>query len=156
MRRDRFLIGILCFIGFFMILAVILFLNRQEPQGYSPDDSPEGVVRNYVLAIQEGDYQRAYQYIQDGDNKPDFAQFQQALLQSETVISPAAVQLDEIIINENNARVGVTIIHIGADPFSRSWDENAAALLVLQDVEWRIVSMPYPYWGWDWYTSPKY
>ena len=55
MKNDRFLVGIISFIGLLMVLAVVLFFVRQEPQDYGPEDSPQGVVRNYVLALQGGD-----------------------------------------------------------------------------------------------------
>ncbi len=155
MKNDRFLVVILGFIGLFMVLAVVLYLVRQEPQDYGPDDSPQGVVRNYVLALQQGDYSRAYGYLQEGDTKPDFTLFQQATLQNEIGNSPVAVQLGEVRITGDHARVSLTLLHFRGDPFSRSWDENSAALLTLKDGNWRITSMPYPYWGWDWYASPK-
>ena len=155
MKNDRFLIVILSGIGLFIVLAVGLFLVRQQPQGYGPEDSPDGVVRNYVLALQAGDYHRAYGYLQESENKPEFAVFQQAALRNETGNSSAGVQLGEVSMSGDHARVGITILHFNNDLFNRSWDENTAALLTLQDGVWRITSMPYPYWGWDWYTSPK-
>lgn len=155
MKNDRFLVVIISFIGLLVVLAVILYFVRQEPQDYGPEDSPQGVVRNYVLALQDGDYQRAYGYLQENENKPDFSTFQQMTLQNEIGTAPVAVQLGETQITADHARVGLTLIHFNADPLSRSWDESSAALLTLQDGNWRIASMPYPYWGWDWYTNPK-
>ena len=61
MKQDRFLIVILGFILFLVVIAVGLFFIRQEPQTYGPEDSPEGVVRNFVLALQADDYSRAIQ-----------------------------------------------------------------------------------------------
>jgi len=153
MKQDRFLIVILGFIIFLVVIAVGLFFIRQEPQDYGPEDSPEGVARNFVLALQTGDYQRAYSYLQDASEKPDFATFQQALLRNEPQIISTGVQLGEVEILGDNARVDVTIIHSSPDPFDRTWDENATSLLSLQGDEWKITSMPYPYWGWDWYIK---
>ena len=155
MKNDRFLIVILSCISLFIVLAVGLFLVRQQPQGYGPEDTPDGVIRNYVLALQAGDYHRAYGYLQEGEQKPEFTLFQQAALRNETANSSVAVQLGEVSISGDHARVDINIVHFNNDPFNRSWDESAAALLTLQDGVWRITSMPYPYWGWDWYTSPK-
>lgn len=154
MKGDRFLAIILTVIGLLVVLAVVLFFVRQDPQEYGPDDVPEGVVRNYVLALQSGDYQRAYGYLQADQHKPDFTQFQQVLLQNRMEIPPA-VQLGNVDIIGSNAHVNLTVIHIQNEPFDRTWDETTTALLVLQDGEWRIASMPYPYWGWDWYSSSK-
>jgi len=155
MKQDRFLMVILGVIGLSVVMAVVLFFVRQEPQDFGLEDTPDGVVRNYVLALHKGDYERAYGYLQDGDYKPDFAAFQQAFLQYEMDITRTAVQLNKTDITENNARVEVTIIHGNNDPFGRTWDENGIVLLNRQDGEWRIVSMPYPYWGWDWYIKAR-
>lgn len=155
MKADRFLRAILIAIGLLIVLSLVLFFVRQSPQEYGPDDSPEGVVRNYTLALQEGDYQRAYGYLQDAQYKPDFTQFQQALLRNKTENLPAAVQLGDVEITGNNAHVNLTVIHAQNGPLNRTWDETTTALLVLQDGVWRIVSMPYPYWGWEWYSSER-
>jgi len=155
MKQDRFLMIILGGIGLLVIFAVVLFFIRQEPQDYGSEQNPEGVVRNYLLAIQKGDYQRAYLYLHEGEDKPDFALYQQSYLQSEGDIARAAVQLGEVEIVGNQARIDMIIIHTSNDPFSRTWDQAATALLTLQNGEWRIVNMPYPYWGWDWYIKER-
>ncbi len=155
MKQDRFLMIIVVVIGLLVIFAVTLFFIRQEPQDYGPENTPEGVVRNYLLALQKGDYQRAYTYLQDNENKPDFSKFQQSYLQIESEIDRAAVQLGEVEITGDQARVDLTIIHTSSDPFDRTWDQTAVALLTLQDGEWRIVNMPYPFWGWDWYVMER-
>lgn len=155
MKQDRFLMVILGGISLMIVFAVVLFFIRQEPQEFGPEDTPDGVVRNYVLALQKGDYHRAYGYLQDDENKPDFTSFQQTYLQVDGEIARAAVQLGEVVITGDQARVDITVIHSGNDPFNRTWDETASALLTLQNGEWRIISMPYPYWGWDWYIKER-
>jgi hypothetical protein len=153
MKQDRFLVVILGLIIFLVVIAVGLFFIRKEPQNYGPEDSPGGVVRNFMLALQAGDYQRAYSYLQDGSKKPTFSTFQQSLLKNETQFIATGVQLGEVEIFGDNARVDITIIHNSTDPFDRTWEESATVLLTLQDGKWVITSMPYPYWGWDWYIE---
>jgi len=63
MKQDRFLLGILIFIGLLVIAALALFFIRQDSQVYVADDTPEGVTRNYALALQKQDFQRAYDYL---------------------------------------------------------------------------------------------
>ena len=153
MKQDRFLLIILGGIGILIITAVSLFFIRQQPQEYKPDDRPEGVVHNYVLSLQLGDYQRAYNYLQKDIHKPDFKTFQQSLLRNENEFSRAAIQIGEVDLFGKDARVDITIIHTNNDPFSSSWVENMPAMLTLQENNWRIVSMPFPYWGWDWFIK---
>ena len=153
MKQDRFLLGILAGIGLLIVLSIVLFFIRREPQAYGLDDTPEGVVRNYVLAIQKEDFDRAYTYIYDEENKPNLAKFTQSFLLEGRYPANTSVQLGETSITGTKARVEVTIIYSSNDPFDRTWDENNSALLTQQNGEWRIVTMPYPYWGWDWYTE---
>jgi hypothetical protein len=155
MKQDRFLMIILGVIGLLVISSVVLFFIRQEPQDYGLEDTPEGVVRNYILALQKGDHHRAYAYLQDDENKPAFTEFQQSNLQVQEEISRTAVQLGEVEITGDQARVGLTIIHTNGGPFNRSWDQVGTALLTLQKGEWRIINMPYPYWGWEWYIKER-
>ena len=129
MKQDRFLIAILAGIGLLVVLAVVLFFTRQEPQAYGPENTPEGVVRNYVLAIQKEDYDRAYSYIYDEENKPSLTKFTQSFLMEGRYPENTSVQLGETNITGNKARVEVTIIYGSNDPFERTWDENNSALL---------------------------
>ena len=151
MKQDRFLLAILGVIGVLIIAAVSLFFIRQEPQEYGSEESPEGVVRNYVLSLQLGDYQRAYKYLQVDENKPDFHSFQVELLRNENEFPRAVIQIGETELIGTSARVNTTIIHSDNDPFSSDWVEDTPALLSIEENKWYIVSMPYPYWGWDWY-----
>ena len=61
-NSDKFLLAIV--IAALLLVAVAFFtaLNRPEAS-YLPDDTPEGVVHNYLLALQKGDYDRAYGYL---------------------------------------------------------------------------------------------
>jgi hypothetical protein len=67
--------------------------------------------------------------------------------------SNTSVQIGAVKTTGSDANISLTIIHISNDPFDRTWEENTAAILTQQNGQWRIVSMPYPYWGWDWYTK---
>ena len=49
MKQDRFLTGILIGIGVLIIAALAVFFTRKDSQTYVADDTPEGVVHNYVL-----------------------------------------------------------------------------------------------------------
>ena len=76
MKQDRFLLGILVGIGVLVIVALGLFFTRQDTQEYVSDDTPEGVVHNYSLAVYREDYEKAYGYLEDAKNKPTFSEFQ--------------------------------------------------------------------------------
>src|SRR5512146_670980 len=78
MRQDRFLMGILIGIGVLIVAALVVFFTRQNQASYVAENTPDGVVHNYVLAILNKDYQKAYGYLADLDHKPTFAEFRQA------------------------------------------------------------------------------
>lgn len=56
---DRFLLAIVAGTILLVIVAFIVVSRRPEPE-FQTEDSPEGVVHDYLLALQLGDYQRAY------------------------------------------------------------------------------------------------
>lgn len=62
---DKFLIGII--IGVVVLLAVVFGVILTRPaEEYQAEDTPAGVVHNYLLALQNEDYQRAYGYLSPG------------------------------------------------------------------------------------------
>ena len=60
---DKFLIGIVS--GVVLLVGVVLALTLLRPNqpSYQPDDTPEGVAHNYLLALQLEDYERSYGYL---------------------------------------------------------------------------------------------
>ena len=59
---DKFLIGIVAGIGLLVVVAFLVVLTRPEPE-YQDGDSPEAIVHNYLLALRQGDYERALEYL---------------------------------------------------------------------------------------------
>jgi len=151
-RHDRFLIAILVAIVLLVAIALGLFFLRQGDQNYSPEDTPYGVVRNYVLALQKKDYERAYGYLHDAAGKPDLTHFRDAFVSRQLDTSNVAVQVGETNRSGSDAYIDLTIVHTSGGPFGDTWRETASALLTQNEAgEWKITRLPFPYWGWDWY-----
>jgi len=150
MKKDRFLFAILGFIGLIVIVALVLFFLRQDADKYGSDDTPEGVVRNYVIALYENDFERAYGYLQETDTKPDYFEFQKTFLGGRLEISNVSVKISKVEIFGDEAIVQLIVTHGGTDPFQGTRNNNESALLTLQEGGWKITEMPHPYWGWDW------
>jgi hypothetical protein len=55
---DKFLAAIVAGIVLLVVVVFLVVLLRPEPE-YRAEDTPEGVVHNYLLALQKGDYERA-------------------------------------------------------------------------------------------------
>jgi hypothetical protein len=59
---NKFLFGIVIGIILLVIVTFSVVMLRPEP-AYRDDSAPDGAAHNYLLALQQGDYERAYQYI---------------------------------------------------------------------------------------------
>jgi hypothetical protein len=152
MKQDRFLIGILIFIGLLVVAALVLFFVRNETPAYGPEDTPEGVLYNYAVALQLRDYARAYGYLAEKDNKPTYDYFRQAFLTRQLDTSTSALQIGEVqTLEGGEAWVSVTVQYSGSGLFNDGWSSTDRGSLVKQNEVWKISYLPNPYWGWDWY-----
>lgn len=61
-QTDKLLLGIVAAILLLVAAAFILVLKRPAPE-YQPDDSPEHIAHNYLLALRQQAYERAYSYL---------------------------------------------------------------------------------------------
>lgn len=154
MKQDKFLTGILIGVGALVVLALALFFTRQDKRDYLPDDTPEGVAHNYVLAVINKDYEKAYGYLADLKYKPTYEEFRQSFLNG--MVNPGNTGLDigEATINGDEAVVDLTLYYSYSDPFSSRTGTSDRALLVEQSGEWKVSSMPYNFWDWNWYQEP--
>jgi hypothetical protein len=145
MKQDRFLLVILAGIGLLIIVAIALFFVRQNSQTYGPDDTPEGVLRNYVLAINQEDYARAYDYLLETDTKPDFERFQRNLSRKTSIIDRTALKIISVDQIGNEAEIEVILSREGVELFDTRYSTQRTVKLVLQDGVWKLSSMPYPF-----------
>ncbi len=61
-RTDKLLAGIVAGIVLLVGVAFVAAFLRPEA-AYRPDTTPEAAAHNYLLALQKGDYARAYSYL---------------------------------------------------------------------------------------------
>ncbi len=152
MKQDKFLIGILAFIGLLVAVALTMFFIRKDTAVYRTEDTPENVVYNFALAIQQNDLESAYGYLADLDGKPTRAAFFQASQNGYLNVSGNALQVGKVTMQgPEEAWVDVTIQYLGSGPFDSGTSNHGRAVLVRQNGAWKISSMPYPYWSGDWY-----
>lgn len=154
MKQDRFLAGILIFIGILVLAALGLFFVRSRAPAYRPDDTPQGVVYDYAVALELKDYPRAYGYIAKRDAQPSFDAFQQAFLDRQLDPINMGLQIGavQILSDGKLAWVTVTVQNAGSGLFNSSYANVDKAILVQQGGAWKIAYLPYPYWGLNWYT----
>ena len=150
MKQDRFLIGILVFIGLLVVAALALFFLRQDVRTYGPETTPEGVLFNYVLAVQKKDFKRAYGYLADSEGKPPYDYFLQNFQYAQM---DAALEILSTTVEGDQAWVDLTLHYMGNGPFDNGWSTTDSARLLQQDGHWKLTYMPTPYWGYDWYQQ---
>ena len=157
MKQDRFLTGILIGIAVLVVVALAVFFLRRDTQTYISEDAPEGVVHNYVLAVLNGEYERAYGYLAELENKPTFEQFRDAFVTGTVNPASSAVDVGASQINDDTASVEVAIIYNPSDPFSTGYRDVQRAILVRQGEAWKLSAMPtYYFWDYSWYQDlPK-
>jgi hypothetical protein len=157
LKQDPFLLVILVFIGLLVIASLVLFFLRQAAQDYLSESSPQAVVHNYLLAIHRGDLERAYSYLVEADDKPDFEQFKLTFLTLQQDLSQVYVQVGEVRQSGEAVSISLTVTHASGNPFRSAWEDSGQAVLFQDDAGvWKIQSLPYPFWGLDWYGSgPK-
>jgi hypothetical protein len=154
MKHDRFLMGILIFIGLLVVTALVLFFVRNDKPTYGSENKPEGVLTNYAVALQLHDYQRAYSYLADKVNKPSYDIFRQAFLTRQLDVSNSALQIGNVQMLQNGeAWVTVTIQYAGSGLLNNGWSSTDKGTLTQQGGTWKITYLPNPYWGWDWYQA---
>ena len=154
MKQDRFLTGILVGIATLVVIALVVFFLRQNSQSYISEDAPEGVVHNYVLAVLNDDYEKAYAYLADLDHKPSYEQFRDAFITGVVNPSNATVDIGDSEITDDTASVEVALIYTPSDPFSTGYRDVQRAVLVRQGGAWKLSSLPcYYFWDCSWYPQ---
>lgn len=154
MKQDRFLTGILIGIAVLVVIALTVFFIRKDSQSYVSEDTPEGVVHNYVLAVLNGDYEKAYGYLADLEDKPTYEEFRDAFIKGMVNPNNSAVDIGESEVNKDTASVEVAMIYNPSDPFSTGYRDTQRAILVKQGGVWKLSSMPgYYFWEYSWYQE---
>jgi hypothetical protein len=153
MKQDRFLMGILIGVLILILVALGLFFSRQGTQTYRTDESPSAVVFNYVLAVTQRDYEKAYGYLADLQYKPSYENFRQSFFSGMVSPNNVGVDIGQEHVDGDEAVVEVSMVYPSSDPFSSGYSNVERALLVRQEGEWKISSMPYNFWDYNWYQQ---
>lgn len=154
MKQDRFLLGILIGIAVLVLAALLIFFLRPNTLTYGPEDTPEGVTRNFIVAIYNKDYEKAYAYLAEDEYKPSLEKFTEPFLLN--YISPAdsGIEILDANISGPKASVQVSIINNTSDPFASPYRNSDQVSLLQQSGQWKIRQLPYPFWYYDWYEKP--
>ena len=157
MKQDRFLLGILVGIAVLVVAALVVFFTRNQQVSYRAGQAPEDVVHNYVLAVMNKDYEKAYDYLADLKNKPTFEDFRQAFAVGRLSPGQGGVKIGSADITADSASVEIIMVYTPGDPFSSGNQNVGSAQLLRQSGAWKISAMPaYNLWDFGWYQEqPK-
>ncbi len=153
---DKFLTGIVVAVVLLVGAAFAVALLRPKPV-YRSEDAPEGVAHNYLLALQQGDYERAYGYLAPAvegyppstdafaenvrDNKRMFRLDDSSVT---LVVESARVTGDRATVTVRETRFsqdGLFESSQSSDTFEMRLGHEASA--------WRIIGSD-AYWAWCW------
>ena len=155
---DKFLTGIVIGIVVLVVVAFAFALLRPEP-AYLPDGTPDAAAHNYLLALQQSDYERAYQYLSPSlrgypesaeefatnveDNSWNFRldQGSVSLEVTSTAVTGnrATVRVLETRFNEN----GLFDSSQYTDTFEMHLERSSS------EADWKIIDSN-SYWAWCW------
>ena len=159
MKQDRFLLAILAGIGLLMVVAIVVVMSQSPgSEQYLSDNTPDGVVHDYFLAMQRKDYEKAYGYLSDElKNKPDLDRFIIDVSNS-GVDQEASLKIGDVSQTDGYAEVEIAITNYRAGNIfdsGRYTTNDSAVLRQDADGTWHLIQFPYPYWGWQWNEEPR-
>ena len=143
---DKMLVGIVVGILLLVVVALVATLSR-SPVEYLPAEDPGATVHNYLLALEKGDFERAYRYISPSltcypsslsDFTADVRRNSWAFGRDGEARSWA---IEDAIVLGDEATVGVAETRFrdrGLFESNQSFSRFSVTL-VLEDDEWRIM-----------------
>lgn len=153
---DKYLIFIVAGILILVAAAAAVTLLRPRPT-YQADDTPEGVVHNYLLALQREDYARAYGYLSPGlPGYPKDADAFTDTIQNYSWSfgasgSTVTFQVDPEVVTGDRATVQVqtTVFREGGLLDSDEYTSELDFRLQREGQSWKLISAD-RYWAWCW------
>ena len=146
LKQDRFLLIILGVIGVLIVVAIVFFFVRRNNPTYKPNDTPEGVVHNYLLALNQENYEKAYSYIATSDTRPDYEEFERRMIRKRPQLLQTSVRILSVDITGNQATVELSTTSEEIELFEQPRSDHRQAKLILQDEVWKLTQMPYFLW----------
>lgn len=152
---DKFLIGIVAGIVVLVGVAFGVALTRSKPT-YQSDDTPRGIVHNYLLAMQRGDHERAYGYVSPElpgypDTAEDFADDVEQYVWNEDI---GSFEIPDKAVAGNRVVFDVTVRRFYSNGLFGSGETTTTSTVTLTQIDgaWKISDSDL-YWAWCWSSS---
>ena len=163
-KTDKILIGIVSGIILLVVAAFVVALAKPKP-AYQAEDKPEGVAFNYLFALQQKEYERAYGYL-----SPDVKGYPKSLDAFVSDVrdhswsfngltdSSTTLETGEVEMIGSRADVHIVETHFNeGDLFNSGSYTNNFVITLRQDAngKWKIVEAT-GYWDSCWDTPSSY
>lgn len=163
-KTDKLLIGIVAGIVLLVLVAFGVALTRPKPS-YQAEDTPEGVAFNYLFALQQEDYERAYGYLSPTINgyPPNAEIFRDQIRDYSWNFSglnnpSTTLEVDSVDVSGKRADVTIRETQFyGGDLFSSGQSSHTFDITLRQEEngQWKIVKSD-SYWVYCWSDSQEY
>jgi len=161
--KDRFLIAIVVGMVLLVAAVVLVVLNRRGQPAYKPDDSPEAAAYNYLLALRQKDYVRAYSYLSPtlAHYPADADQFAQDIRRDSWAFSglegEVSLAVEAVVagVTQTTVEVRQTTYYEGGLFDSGEYSFVFDLILKVEGEGWRIVEAERYWYGcwsatWEW------
>jgi hypothetical protein len=153
---SRWLAGIALTVLVLVIISVTLALVNRRGPALSPEDTPEGTVQRYLIALQEDDINGAYDYLNSNLKEYcDYAHFQDSKDTRGSGNERIVLKSSEIREEQAIVRIEVTNTNL-SPPFDVNEYSYPVQYVLEQEGDvWRFSEPPWPL-GWcpDWERKP--
>src|SRR5437870_1507553 len=151
-KTDRFLIGIFVGLAVLLVVAGVSVAILRQPARELPADTPSGVVQRFYNAIEQQDYNKAYDYLADSmAHKPTRDQFVSYNMKSSGNDQNRQVRVridsEKIYGDSATVQVSTTQFYYSNEPLggSNEYTSSDAFSLKRENGAWRITELPYNY-----------
>jgi len=156
---DKFLVGIVGGVVLLVVVAFIAAYVRPKPS-YQSDDVPDGVAYNYLFALQQKDYTRAYSYLSptlkghpsDLDSFIAIINQQKWNFQADESSTTIAIEATKLTGDTATVTVRHTTFYndglLGRSPYNNNFDMR----LRRDKGAWKIISSS-AFWAYCWDTQ---
>ena len=129
-----------------LIVALVAVVLVREPAQFDPS-TPEGTVQEYLQAISDGDYERAFAVLDpefyEGCDPSSLAIYCQDNF-------TARIEGGRKPDDSDTAFVRVSMTFRDGGPFGSQWTDHQSFTVIRQDDSWRITGEDvWPYFAWD-------
>ncbi|MDP2919952.1 MAG: hypothetical protein Q8O43_07025 [Dehalococcoidia bacterium] len=148
---NRFLLGFGIAIALLVVVTLVLVLTAKNDISMRPENTPEGTVQRFLLAVQDKDYPKAFSYLRIVENNRTLSYDDWVISvrpPSQSLQRAWKATLGEIRVTGNKATVEVMMdIFRPGGPFENPVDVQTILFqLEKTDEAWFITQRPSLFW----------